>query len=92
MRLELTTSAVTGRRSNQLSHWALQISLLLEDYHIFKTTYMLNITESIDHAFLGQALTLLVAVSSMCYHTSTPALSTSSSSRGFTPFGWDISS
>ena len=28
MRLELTTSAVTGRRSNQLSHWALQISLL----------------------------------------------------------------
>ena len=22
MRLELTTSAVTGRRSNQLSHWA----------------------------------------------------------------------
>ena len=42
MRLELTTSAVTGRRSNQLSHWALQISLLLEDYHIFKTTYMLT--------------------------------------------------
>ena len=40
----------------------------------------------------GQALTLLVAVSSMCYHTSTSALSTSSSSRGFTPFGWDISS
>ena len=27
-RLELSTSAVTGRRSNQLSHWALQISLL----------------------------------------------------------------
>ena len=23
MRLELTTSAVTGRRSNQLSHWAI---------------------------------------------------------------------
>ena len=40
----------------------------------------------------GQALTRLVTVSSMCYHTSTPALSTSSSSRGFTPFGWDISS
>ena len=35
-------------------------------------------------SFLGQALTLLVTVSSMCYHTSTPALSTSSSSRGFT--------
>ena len=43
-------------------------------------------------SLVGQALTLLVAVSSMCYHTSTPALSTSSSSRGFTPFGWDISS
>ena len=41
---------------------------------------------------VGQALTLLVAVSSMRYRTSTPALSTSSSSRGFTPFGWDISS
>ena len=26
MRLELTTSAVTGRRSNQLSHWAKKIS------------------------------------------------------------------
>ena len=43
-------------------------------------------------SLVGQALTLLVAVSSICYHTSTPALSTSSSSRGFTPFGWDISS
>ena len=40
----------------------------------------------------GQALTLLVAVSSMYYYTSTPALSTSSSSRGFTSFEWDISS
>ena len=35
-------------------------------------------------AILGQALTRLVTVSSMCYHTSTSALSTSSSSRGFT--------
>ena len=43
-------------------------------------------------SFLGQALTLLVTVSSVCYHTSTPALSTSSSSRGFTSFEWDISS
>jgi len=28
----------------------------------------------------------------MCCHTSTSALSTSSSSRGFTSFEWDISS
>ena len=41
---------------------------------------------------VGQALTRLVTVSSMCYHTSTSALSTSSSSRGFTSFEWDISS
>ena len=33
---------------------------------------------------VGQALTRLVTVSSMRYHTSTSALSTSSSSRGFT--------
>ena len=43
-------------------------------------------------SLVGQALTLLVAVSSIRYRTSTSALSTSSSSRGFTPFGWDISS
>ena len=41
---------------------------------------------------VGQALTRLVTVSSMCCHTSTSALSTSSSSRGFTSFEWDISS
>ena len=35
MRLELTTSAVTGRRFNQLSHWA-----ILKD-HTFKTAYAL---------------------------------------------------
>ena len=35
-------------------------------------------------AIVGQALTLLVTVSSVHYCTSTPALSTSSSSRGFT--------
>ena len=35
---------------------------------------------------LGYALDRLVTVSSMCYHTSTSALSTSSSSRGRTTF------
>ena len=39
----------------------------------------------------GYALDLLVTVSSMCYHTSTSALSTSSSSRGLTNLTlWDI--
>ena len=33
-RLELSTSAVTGRRSNQLSHWA-----ILKIYCTFKTAY-----------------------------------------------------
>ena len=42
---------------------------------------------------LGQALKRLVTVSSMCYHTSTSALSTSYSSRVFTSLKeWDISS
>ena len=39
----------------------------------------------------GQALDLLVTVSSMCYHTSTSALSTSSSSRGLTRLLYGIS-
>ena len=63
----------------------------------FKTTYMLfpfwkSFESFYNLAFLGQALTLLVAVSSVRCRTSTPALSTSSSSRGFTSFEWDISS
>ena len=40
----------------------------------------------------GQALDLLVTVSYTRYRASTSALSTSSSSRGFTSFEWDISS
>ena len=47
--------------------------------HTVKT----NIIIQTYHCF-GYALDLLVTVSSMCYHTSTSALSTSSSSRGFT--------
>ncbi len=43
-------------------------------------------------SLFGQALTRLVTVSYMCYHTSTTVLSTSSSSRGLTTLRWDISS
>ena len=32
-RLELSTSAVTGRRSNQLSHWALLFALTCNALH-----------------------------------------------------------
>ena len=81
MRLELTTSAVTGRRSNQLSHWAIE-----DIYCTFKTAHMLtfNVNLSDLALCLGQALDRLVAVSSIRYRTSTSALSTSSSSRGLT--------
>ena len=84
-RLELSTSAVTGRRSNQLSHRALFKGISCT----FKTTYKFK---SLLHPFftlsylLGYALDRLVTVSSMCYHTSTSVLSTSSSSRGLTTF------
>ena len=44
-RLELSTSAVTGRRSNQLSHWAIMKVLHFQNYiHV-------DIFESCDHAF-----------------------------------------
>ena len=83
-RLELSTSAVTGRRSNQLSHRALFKGISCT----FKTTYKFK---SLLHPFfltlsylLGYALDRLVTVSSMHYCTSTSALSTLSSSRGLT--------
>ena len=43
-------------------------------------------------SLFGQALDLLVTVSSTRYRASTSALSTLSSSRGLTSFEWDISS
>ena len=44
-RLELSTSAVTGRRSNQLSHWAIMKVLHFQNYiHV-------DIFESCDQAF-----------------------------------------
>ena len=82
-RLELSTFAVTGRRSNQLSHRALFKGISCT----FKTTYKFK---SLLHPFftlsylLGYALDRLVTVSSMHYCTSTSALSTLSSSRGLT--------
>ena len=51
----------------------------------FKTAYKKLFTSYLS-TLLGYALDLLVTVSSMCYHTSTSVLSTSSSSRGLTTF------
>ena len=85
MGLKPTTSAVTGRRSNQLSHRALFKGISCT----FKTTYKFK---SLLHPFftlsylLGYALDRLVTVSSMHYCTSTSALSTLSSSRGLTTY------
>ena len=56
--------------------------------YTFKTTYK-RIHPT--YHLLGYALDLLVTVSSTCYHASTSALSTSSSSRGLTSFRYGIS-
>ena len=140
MGLEPTTSAVTGRRSNQLSHRALITPSKLYTAYLLDIFYPMTLREDLRllsftkavirnplrfflmsfasqmsirlscsaseckhssssqpsrlaaFSALGQALDLLVTVSSMCYHTSTSALSTLSSSRGLTSFEWDISS
>ena len=67
--LEPATSAVTGRRSNQLSHEAIKGIYLQNFTQIYDVTTFLR-------SKLGQALDLLVTVSSMYYYTSTSALST----------------
>ena len=74
------------------SIFALRLALI----KFLRTTISLSsnfVCDSFSLSVLGQALKRLVTVSSMCYHTSTSALSTSYSSRVFTPLkGWDISS
>ena len=122
---EPTTSAVTGRRSNQLSHRAVESIDIPSKPHIHFTSssslmrlaFLVGSCHSLRARSLfcfdgrlpcpraarsslpprrfhvsGQALDRLVAVSSTHCCASTSALSTSSSSRGLTPFGWDISS
>ena len=60
-------------------------SLLIIKY-IPSKSQIRNFLTSYLSTLLGYALDLLVTVSSMCYHTSTSVLSTSSSSRGLTTF------
>ena len=61
-----------------------------QSLHIIKyipsKSHIRNFLTSYLSTLLGYALDLLVTVSSMCYHTSTSVLSTSSSSRGLTTF------
>ena len=89
---EPATSWSQTRRSSQAEphpesivfHYTFKIS--------HRSVIPLTLTSGFRQVFLGQALDRLVTVSSMPYGTSTPALSTSSSSRGLTSFEWDISS
>ena len=66
----------------------------LHPFSSASTTCLLSLfrLSSLPRRHSGQTLDRLVTVSSIHYCTSTSALSTSSSSRGLTPFGWDISS
>ena len=82
-----------SRKSDSLnSTFAFRLALI----KFLRTTISLSsnfVCDSFSLSVLGQALKRLVTVSSMCCHTSTSALSTSYSSRVFTPLkGWDISS
>ena len=90
---KLTTVPSKPHTQNTETHEQL-CRLLTRD--CFRTTLLLPLWKfCLRLAFTlssGQALDRLVAVSSMHLCTSTSALSTSSSSRGLTPFGWDISS
>ena len=72
---------MTGRRSNQLSHWAIFCCTYVPSkLHTRNIFFILPIT------LLGHALDRLVSVSSIHYCTSTSDLSTSSSSRGLTTY------
>ena len=81
--LEPSTSAVTGRRSNQLSHRAILFGVPSKSHTVnYFSKFFLS--PSILLSPLGYALDRLVTVSSIHYCTSTSVLSTSSSSRGLT--------
>ena len=79
---------VIAKKKTVLSHCFSFLSIfhVPSKLHTVKT----NIIIQTYHCF-GYALDLLVTVSSMCYHTSTSALSTSSSSRGLTSLCYGIS-
>ena len=70
-------NAVNSRALYQLSYRGL---------FIFRYYYVPSKPHIRSASFPGQTLTRLVAVSSICCHTSTSALSTSSSLRGFPAF------
>ena len=86
--LSITIQFLTfdSRKSDSLnSTFAFRLALI----KFLRTTISLSsnfVCDSFSLSVLGQALKRLVTVSSMCYHTSTSVLSTSSSSRGLTTF------
>ena len=86
--LEPVTSAVTGRRSNQLSHWAMcrarEAGMALRNrVAISELSGLSNPQNRIrKRTFLVYASDLLVTFSYIHYCTSTYDLSTLSSSRG----------
>ena len=83
--LEPTTLRLTAECSAiELSRNKSNITLFFQTNHKEQEGHLLRKPS-------GQALGLLVAVSSMHYCTSTPALSTSSSSRGLTNLCYGIS-
>ena len=77
---------ITTNNCQQIFRYKKTISfILIVLNHIPSKLHTRNIIH-LPITLLGHALDRLVTVSSMCYHTSTSVLSTSSSSRGLTTY------
>ncbi len=70
-----------NKKKNSLLSYSFYITLYIYFLYL-QNCIQVNLHLSFSTNLLGHAFDLLVSVSSMCYHTSTSDLSTSSSSRG----------